>query len=107
MTQDLHNLDDDVTEHFEFVLKGKRYKMRYPTTEETEQSRDKIKTLKKKYEKDVDKSIQAVEDFYQEWMYSFISKVDEDAPDIKTALLKSNVKLVKNFSSMIESEFGE
>lgn len=63
--------------------------MRYPTTEEIEQG-DKLKT-------DAEKT---------DWLYSFISPVSAESPQIKEALKQCNIKVVSNFNKMIQTEFG-
>ena len=89
MTNPIHNLDEDAAEYFEFILGGHTYKMRYPTTEDVEAA-DKLSTDEEK----------------KAWMYSFIAPVGE-APSIDEALKKSNIKVVRNFNTMISTEFGE
>lgn len=90
MTNQPYNLDD-ATEFFEFTLKGNKYKMRYPTTEEVEKAQK---------DQGKDQDPQKI----QEWMFSFIEPVD-DAPDFKGELKKSSVKVLTRFNQMIEAEF--
>lgn len=89
MTDTPHNLDQDDQEFFEFVVDGKRYQMRYPTTEEIEQSQ-KIESNEKK----------------TEWLYGFITSLDKDAPAIAQVLKKKNVKFLQRFNQMVITEFG-
>lgn len=75
-------------EYFEFLLGGKRYKMVYPTTEELE-------------------PMQKMDDAErQEKMYSYISPVDQDAPEFKVALGKARIPVVREFAKMLKKEFG-
>lgn len=85
------NLDDGAVEYFEFTLFGKKYKFRYPTTEEFE----KINEFK---EAGDDKGL-------QEFLYPFIMKVDEDAPDFKKVEKKMLPPHLRNFNEMITEEF--
>lgn len=90
-----YNLNDNVNEYFEFILGGFTYRMKYPTVEETEQVQADIK--KAREDKDEDK--------IAETMYRFISSENIEAPDIREALKKQNIKVMQNFNKMIESEF--
>lgn len=84
------NLDTETDqEFFEFIVDGKNYRMRYPTTEEVEHSQ--------KLEDDEKKS---------EWLYSFIEPVEKDTPAIRDVLKKKNIKFLKRFNEMIITEFG-
>jgi glycerol-3-phosphate cytidylyltransferase-like family protein len=91
-----YNLNDNVSDSFEFILGGFTYKMRYPTVEETEQ----VQEVLKKAEKDGDSSI------ILEQMYQFISCEDEKAPKIDEALKKQTLPVIKNFNEMIKAEFS-
>lgn len=82
----IHNLDEDASEYFEFILKGNTYRMRYPTTEEIEKAGE-LKTDQEK----------------TQWMYSFITS---DGPPIEEALKKTNIKAVRKFNEMVTTEFG-
>lgn len=88
-----HDLNEGVADDFEFQLMGFTYKCRYPTTEEIKKSQADIEDTEK------DSKLTS-------WLYSLISKVSTDAPDIEDALGKSNLKVLKNFNIMITSEFG-
>lgn len=85
--KDIRNLDENIDEDFQFILGGHTYRMRYPNTEEIEESvkmTDKEKT---------------------EWMYSFIVADDASSPSIKDTLAKANIKKLQAFNKMIEEEF--
>ena len=89
-----YNLNEEVSEDFEFQLMGFKYKVRYPTTEEIKQSQVDMENTENKDSK------------LTSWLYSLISKVSEDAPDIESALGKSNLKVLRKFNEMITTEFG-
>lgn len=84
----IHNLDEGTSEYFEFVLDGKTYKMRYPTTDE-------VQALDE--EEDAAKSA--------DMLYSFI-EVPEGMPPFKEILGSANVIRGKNFLKMIRKEFS-
>lgn len=85
-----YNLNENVAEYFEFEVNGHAYQMRYPTTEEVLEVQ--------KLEKDEKKQT--------EWLYTFITPVKADSPDIKEVMAKVNVKVLQNFSEMIKTEFS-
>lgn len=90
-----YNLNDNVKDSFEFELAGHRYKMRYPTVEETEAIQGAVKKA------DEDDSPTAVLDS----VYDLIEGEDK-APSIKEVLPKQNIRVLKNFTEMIKVEFG-
>lgn len=87
---DHYNLDDQVQDDFSFILNGKEYRMRYPTTEEAL----KVQEIKDESKDQLD------------WLYSFVTPVG-DAPPIKDVLNKVNVKKLKKFTEMVTTEFGD
>lgn len=85
-----YNLDEGADNSFSFSVGGNVYTMRYPTTEEIEAAQK----LQDQPEKQL------------EWIYGFISPQEDGAPDIKATIGKSNIKVLKNFNTMIKTEFG-
>lgn len=88
----MYNLNDNVNDNFEFELNGQKYKMRYPTLEETEA---------------LGKIIQANpgnDDKMMEFVYSYIT-AQGGAPDIQELLPKQNIRIVHNMGNMIRKEF--
>jgi len=88
MTQDLHNLDEGIEDSFQFQLSGKKYSMKYPTTEEIQKSQD----LKK-------------EEDQMMFIYGLIKPLDDGAP-IQEALKTANTKVLQRFNQMIKAEFS-
>lgn len=92
MTNDkTYNLNDNVSDDFEFQLGGKKYKMRYPLIEELDKMQDIL-------DKSDDNKL-------MDYVYGFITPVGE-APNIKDTMQKQNVRLLRNFVTMIRVEFG-
>jgi hypothetical protein len=89
MSNHTYNLDESVNEGFEFILGGHTYKMRYPTTEEIQKGQE----FKDNSPEQMD------------WLYSFISCDDKDAPLIKDAMKKVNVIKLQKFATMLKTEF--
>lgn len=85
---EIHNLDE-VQQYFEFIANGHTYRFRYMTVEEAEE-------MQKLSEDDA-----KVRDF----LYSFISKVDETAPDFSDVAKKMITPQWIRFRKMIETEF--
>lgn len=85
-----YDLTKDVQEYFEFNIDEHKYKMRYPTTEEALEA-----------EKLQDDPLKA-----GEWVNKFVTAVSENAPDINDLLNKSNVRVLRNFTMMIKTEFS-
>jgi hypothetical protein len=90
MPQPIHKLDDGVQEYFEFEIKGHRYQFRHMTLDE-------LKHLQEIEKKDEES---------REYLYSFITSVDEKSPAFpeiaKTLLTPHWIK----FRKMVESEFS-
>ena len=89
MTQKMHNLDENVNEYFDFQVKGFTYRFRHMTMEEIEKM--------KEYENDEQKT--------RQYLFNFISKVDETSPDfIETSKLMTVPHWIA-FREMIKAEF--
>lgn len=85
-----YDLTKDIQEYFEFNINEHKYKMRYPTTEEALEG-DKLMDDPKKA---------------GDWVHKFIEPVTENAPPITDLLNKSNVRVLRNFTEMIKTEFS-
>lgn len=85
---EVHNLDD-VQQYFEFVVNSHKYRFRYMTVEEAEtmqnMSNDEAKL--------------------RDFLYSFISKVDEASPNFEDVAKKMITPQWIRFRKMIETEF--
>lgn len=86
----IHNLDEQVQEYFEFIVKGHKYKFRHMTTEEIEELR--------KIEDNEEKS--------KEFLYSFITKEEETAPEFPEVAKDMITPHWIRFREMIKTEFG-
>lgn len=80
---------DEVDDSIDFMLNTKRYKLRLPTTEEV-LGAEKLTSSEERLA----------------FMYGLVDKVDQDAPDFKEALLKSNVLKQGKFNEMIATTLG-
>lgn len=89
-TDQIYNLDDSVVEYFDFIVKGHKYRFRHMTTEEME----KLKLV----EKDSDKMTA--------YLYQFITKVDEGAPDFSETAKQMITPHWVAFRKMIEAQYN-
>lgn len=90
MTQKMHNLDSEVNEYFEFTVKGHNYRFRHLTMEEIEKM--------KEFETDEKKS--------REYLFGFISKVDETSPEFAEVSKQMIAPHWIRFREMIKAEFS-
>lgn len=90
MDQKVYNLDEGVNEYFEFSVRGHVYKFRYMTVEEIE----KMQTLTNNND-------------IMDYVFTFISKVDEKSPEFATIAKKFTPPQLKNFKDMIVAQFTQ
>ncbi len=88
----MYNLDTDVSEYFEFILKGNTYRFRYPTTRE-------LTEFSNLDEKDTDKKV-------KEFIGKYVTPVDDKSPEIVELLNSLNIKYWVKFSEMIKTELA-
>ena len=86
----VHDLDNGIQEYFEFIVNKFRYRFRYPNTEEMAEIKD----------------IKTDENAVNKFMFTFITSVDKDAPNIEEAVKKFTLPTWTRFIKMIESEFS-
>lgn len=89
MSSTPYNIDAD-QEYFEFTLKGHVYRFRHMNTSEMAE----ITTFKDDNEKSL------------EYLFSFITTEDPEAPDFKEATKTFIAPQWKKFREMLEAEFG-
>jgi hypothetical protein len=85
----MHNLDEGIQEHFEFTVKGHKYKFRHLNTEEMEQIA--------KLDTDNEKA--------KQYLYTFITKVDE-GPEFSDVSKQMIAPQWRKFHDMIKAEMG-
>ena len=107
MSQKTYNITDNVNDDFQFIVRDKKYSMRYPRTEEIEQLQELTNELKdaeplqKSDPEAYKEKVRGVEDY----MYEFISPIEHETP-IREALEKENVVVMRNFNTMIKTELS-
>jgi hypothetical protein len=94
----MNNLDEGLQEHFDFVLGGHTYHFRHLNTEEIEQMSRLNKRMDE--EKDVDSSEM------KNFLFQFVTKDKEDAPDFQEAAKKMIAPQWMKFNAMLKKEMG-
>ncbi len=102
MENKIHNLDDGVQEHFEFIVKGHTYRFRQPNTEELDAIR--IATLPVTEDMD-EKATEAKSTESKEALFQFITPVGE-APEFKEVSKQMTVPHWNRFNKMVAVEMG-
>jgi hypothetical protein len=87
---DIRNLDDSVTEYFDFIVGGHTYRFRHLTVDEI--------TAFKNLGDDNEKTMA--------YIASFVSPITQGAPEFSETLSKMIVPKLKKFMQMIKEEFG-
>lgn len=110
------DLTDNVEDGVGFDLRGKEYFLRYPLTHEVEEMKE-LSDAVAEYQRDVDNadSQEAAEPFKEKakeagdklesFIYGLISAVNHETP-IKEALQNENIKVLKNFNTMVRTELS-
>lgn len=100
-----YNLTDNVNETFEFSLRDKKYTMKYPTTDELENVQKLNQELADAEDaKDKERAERAAEQV-EGLLYGFIQPVGHETT-IKEALKNENIRVLKNFNTMIRTEIS-
>lgn len=98
---------DDMPDGVQFDLRGKVYFLRYPSVGEVERIQDLsngMEDAEKSRSEDPEgykKRSEELEDF----LYSLISPIDHEE-GIREALSKENVRVYRNFNTMIKTELS-
>lgn len=99
------NLSDNVNEEFEFEIRGLRYTMRYPRTEELEQAQQLNADLSAAQDEKRTDDVKAISGKLEDFLYEFITPLGHETT-IKAALAKENIKVMRNFNNMIKTEIS-
>lgn len=98
-------IDKDVQDYFSFELQGKKYNMRYPITAEVEDIQDlsgKIEEAQKEERKD---EVKELTKKLEDYLYGLIEPVEHDT-SIRDALKTANLRVMRNFNTMIKTELS-
>lgn len=97
-----HNLNDNVNDAFEFTVDNYRYSMSYPTQEEA----DALLELIVSSSGTVGTERKAKNDDLLGQIYGRVSKLQDDAPDLREYLKTKNIQLTRKFNTLWMTEFG-
>lgn len=98
-----YNLTDNVNDSFEFVVNGSTYIMKFPLMEELEKAQE----LSEKRDVSIDpKEKVEIGKELEVFMYQFIEPKESSGEPIGEVLKKQNIKVLQNFNTMIQKEFG-
>lgn len=106
------NLNDNVSDRYEFSVGGLDYDLIYPTLTEIREIQDLVKESQKldKDEsldaKEKEKQLDEIQKKTEKVMYSFIKPVGHNTP-IEQTLEKQSLKVVNNFNNMLTKQFSE
>jgi hypothetical protein len=100
-----YKLSDNVQDEFNFEVRDKKYKVRYPRVEELEEITTLNNKLKEAQDDKRDDDVKNISAQLEEFFYQFVSPDGHDTP-IKEALSKENIRVMRNFNKMIQAEFA-
>lgn len=89
MDAKVYNFDESLSEYFEFVIKGHRYKFKYPTVEEMKEGTSK-----------------PTNEETAEYFYNFITKIDDTSPNFTDVANQMTSPQLRMFTEMIKTELG-
>ena len=107
MSQKMYNITDNVNDDFKFIVRDKKYSMRYPRTgeiEELQRITDELKEAEPLKQTDPEKYKEKTTEV-ENYMYGFITPVEHDTP-IRAILENENVVVMRNFNKMIRTELS-
>lgn len=100
-----YNLSDNVQDDWPFEVKGLKFRMRYPMTDEVEEIQKMARDIDTAQEEKREEDVERLSKKMEEYMYDFISGVDHETP-IKEVLKSVNIKVMRNFNAMIRQELS-
>ena len=100
-----YNLSDNVQDSFNFELRGLKYTVRYPRIEEVENIQELTQKAQEAQEEKRLDDAKSIGEKLETIMYEFITPEGHETP-IKDALAKENIKVLRNFNTMIRTELS-
>lgn len=99
-----YNLTDNVEDSFGIEIRGLKYTMRYPRTEEVERIREISEQAEGVDGNNAELAAKANKEL-EDALYSFITPVGHEE-SIQEALSKENIKVMRNFIQMVRKELS-
>lgn len=102
-----YTLTENVTDGVVFDLRGHQYFLRYPIVSEVDTIQDLSEGLDEaeKLKKEDPEAYKQRSDDLENFLYSLISPIEHEL-NIKDELQKENVKVYRNFNTMIKTELS-
>lgn len=100
-----YNLTDNVQESFNFVIRDKKYVMRYPRTVEVEAIQQLTAELQEATDDNNKELVETLSTKLENQLYGLITPEDHETP-IKEALKSENIRVIRNFNTMIKTELS-
>ena len=100
-------LDKDTQDGVTFDLRGLKYFLRYPVVSEVETIQDLSQEIEEAEaeRKENPEAFKAKSQELEDFLYGLISPIDHDT-NIHDALQKENIKVYRNFNTMIKTELS-
>lgn len=102
------NLNDNISDRFEFTIGGLNYDFVYPTLEDVEPITDLTREREKFAKEDTPESVEKIaeiDDKLSETLYALVKPVGHDTP-IKDTLKKQPYPVVRAFNKMIVEQLS-
>lgn len=102
-----YTLTENTTDGVVFDLRGHQYFLRYPVVSEVETIQDLSEGIEdaSQLRKDDPEAYKKRNDELEDFLYGLITPIDHDL-NIKDELQKENVKVYRNFNTMIKTELS-
>lgn len=100
-------LTENIADGVGFDLRGKEYFLRYPVVGEVERIQELSSGIEDsdKLREENPEEFKAKSNELEDFLYGLITPIDHDEP-IKDALMKENIKVYRNFNTMIKTELS-
>lgn len=99
------NLNDNISDVFQFTINGLDYDLHYPTLKELEPINNLNQERQKLQAKGDSKKLSAIDKQLTEIFYSFVKPVGHDTP-IRETLENSNVRIIQAFNKMVQEQLA-
>lgn len=100
-----YNLSDNVNDTFNFEIRNLKFTMRYPLTDEIESVQEITSQVREAEEANRNDEVKELTQKLESILYGFITPQGHET-DIKEALKKENIRVMRNFNTMIKTELS-
>ncbi len=99
------NISDNVADSFQFEVNGLKYDMRYPLTAEIDKIQELTRSAQVADEENRPEDVKKISNELETLIYGFIQPIDHEVT-IKETLTNVNVRVMRNFNTMIRQELA-